>query len=175
METDECPICLIKKPVVKICVNNHKTCKVCAIISCNSGIHTCSICRGEIIHNFTLCDLETPYNINTHKLQHRYSDDALWEDFYDIDSKNILSNINLSYALDSIGGSYILNDNFKVYWGDHVNESILGLHWHNVHHAANLLLSQKEELINWRLKYKDIIVQRNRNHTGMRLVRIVDN
>ena len=172
---DTCPICLIKPPTEIVCSNSHKTCKLCMIIACNSGLDTCPVCRAPVFLNkFKLSDLIVPYDYNVKILQHRFDDSAKWEGFRLSDSLKFIQYINLEKAKEKTGGYYNINNTFTIFWGDKVNQSIIGTHY-NSSYAPILYNKQKEEIDKWKTIYGDeIFVQRNNTHTGMRLVRITD-
>jgi hypothetical protein len=170
----ECAVCLIRETSEIICPNSHKTCKECIIILKHNNMNRCPICREILTTNLSINDLIEPYNSSTHKLQHRFDDCAQWEDYDDLSNRNIIANINISYVQEQYGGSLIISNNFIIYWGNQVNNSILETH-PNPNYAEVLKENQKQELLNWRANYEDkIIVQRNKNHTGMRLARLAE-
>ena len=107
-------------------------------------------------------------------MQHRFNDSAEWEEFRLSDSLKFIQYINLEKAKEKTGGYYDMNDRFELYWGDNVDQNIIGTHY-NPQYATILYNKQKKELDKWKILYGDeIIVQRNKTHTGMRLVRITD-
>ena len=164
--SESCPICLTRDSSTKICHNNHKTCKQCILIYCTSKKKSCPICRSDVYH-FPLELLNFPYNANNYQLQHRYSDLSDWENFYPKDSKKIILNINLSIAKEELGGYIDINPNFRIYWGDEAN----------ITNRLSLFKRQMNEIDSWIKSYKEmnriLIVQRNRNTTAMRLVRMI--
>ncbi|VVU95494.1 hypothetical protein CPAV1605_1245 [seawater metagenome] len=171
---NECPICLTKKSDTVLCNNNHMACYTCKLIICQLDNSTCSICRAPLVERISILELKKPWNYNTHKLQHRFNENAAWEEYTSEDNKNIIANMNLSYLLEKNGGSYDINDTFKIFWGDDVNETIIGRSLIDIDADQILYSRQKNELKTWMEKEKNIMVQRNKYHTGMRLVKIVE-
>ena len=169
--SESCPICLNRDSTTKICSNNHKTCKQCIIIYCTGNKRSCPMCRGDMYH-FPLELLDYPYDVNIYRLQHRYSDFYNWENFNPKDNKNIISNINLSIAKEESGGYYDINENFRIYWGTEATNSVVAST-----NRVTLYQMQINEIECWMKLYNEMnilfIVQRNRKHTGMRLVRMV--
>jgi len=170
---DKCPICLYKNSNTIVCENKHKTCKSCIILYClnNNDNVKCPICRDYINKSkFTLNNLDIPYNYNYHKLQHRYNDSSPWKNYNFIENMNIIIQINLSFARELTGGQYLLNNLFKIYWGDNVNISILSDTINK-----DLYRRQKTEIMRWKGLYGNntIIQLNNETYLGLRLVRIV--
>ena len=85
--------------------------------------------------------------------------------------KNTL-NINLSIAKEELSGYIDINPNFRIYWGDEANKSIV-----IIANRISLFKRQMNEIDSWIKSYKEmnriLIVQRNRNTTAMRLVRMI--
>jgi hypothetical protein len=174
MDEQSCPICLDNfSTSVTICKNKHKSCIMC-IRQWILNSDTCPVCRSTMV-------ISGKYDQQKHKLQHRFSDTSPWENYNEADSDRIISHINLSIK----GGSCSLQirehgPSFNIYWGDHVSNCILTSQFLNVfdRNGETMYDEQKRELKKWKdnhNKYgfeEGIIVQRNKAHTGMRLVRI---
>lgn len=164
---NNCPICLDNcQMTVNICKNKHISCIQC-IKQWRQSSDTCPICRSLMV-------ISGKYDPEKHKLQHRFDDSYSWENYTEIDNSRIISSINLSIK----GGSYAFHagedgPSFNIYWGDHVSNSIL-----HDYSSSWCYDKQKNELKRWKDNYnkygldQGIIVQRNQNNTGMRLVRI---
>ena len=182
---DNCPICLENcSSLVNICKNKHLSCKEC-IKKWRENSDTCPVCRSMI-------EINGKYNPREYKVQHRFNDYSIWENYNEIDNSRIISSINLNIK----GGSFSFKvgengPSFDIYWGNYVSNSILqGDNFLSILQGNNQIQSesstqfymynkQKDELKRWNENYKKyglnegIIVQRNKDSSGMRLVRII--
>lgn len=167
IKVDNCPICLDNCSIsVTICKNKHTSCISC-IKEWRQSSDTCPVCRSLMV-------ITGKYDPQKHKLQHRFDDSNTWENYTELDNSRIISSINLRIK----GGSYAFRvgengPSFKIYWGDNVSNSIF------LFSPSWCYNKQNNELKRWKenqSKYgfeEGIIVQRNQNHSGMRLVRII--
>ena len=173
MDEQSCPICFDNcSTSVTICKNKHISCIPC-IKEWRQSSDTCPVCRSSMV-------ISGKYDPEKYKLQHRYDDDSIWENYTEYDSTRIISSINLSIK----GGSYEFNaghengPRFKMYWGDHVSNDILGP-YNSEEYRLWCQNMQMEQLKKWKDNHnrygfeEGIIVQRNLIWTGMRLARIM--